>query len=136
VPLCAGILVEELKGVSEFSMEKGIVILDANKKSCRNLCAILDENHYGAIPAYSLNNILPLIDNNACKMLILDMDTIDVDKSLFRKLKKTKPSLNIVGISSRSFHPELEEAMSQHIYACLSKPLDEDELVFWVNSLF
>jgi len=36
----------------------------------------------------------------------------------------------------RAFHPELEEAMSNYIFACLSKPADEDELVFWIKSLF
>ncbi len=28
-----------------------------------------------------------------------------------------------------------EEAMSRHIYTCPSKPVDEEELVFWIKSL-
>ncbi|MDH3572700.1 MAG: response regulator [Desulfobacteraceae bacterium] len=117
-------------------MEKGIVVLDANKKQCQGICSFLDELDYQATPMYSVNNLSEFIREGHCGLLILDLDTIEVDKNLFRKLKRTKPSLSIVGLSSRSFHPELQEAMSSHIYACLSKPLDEEELIFWVKSLF
>ena len=118
-------------------MEKGIVILDGNKKDCMNICSILDEQNYAATPVYSLKNLLPAINEEICEMLILDMDSIEVDKNLFRKLKKENPSLRIVGLSNKVFHPELEDAITKnHIYACISKPVDEEELVFWVKSLF
>ncbi len=117
-------------------MKKGIVVLDANKKQCQGICSFLDELDYRATPMYSVKNLSEFIQEDHCGLLILDLDTIEVDKTLFRKLKRKKPSLSIVGLSSRSFHPELEEAMSTHIYACLSKPLDEEELIFWVKSLF
>ena len=116
-------------------MEKEIVILDANKKNCRELCAMLDEQNYKIVPKHSLNDLSKFIHEISCRLLILDLDSISVDKNLFRKLKRNNPSLYIVGLSSRPFHPELEEAMSRHIYACLSKPVDEEELVYWVNSL-
>jgi len=117
-------------------MEKGIVVLDANKKQCQGICSFLDELNYRATPMHSVKDLSEFIQEGQCGLLILDLDTIEVDKTLFRKLKRTKPSLCIVGLSSRSFHPELEEAMSSHIYACLSKPLDEEELLFWVKSLY
>ncbi len=117
-------------------MEKGIVVIDADKKQCQVICSILYEQNFQATPIHSVKNLTNFIKENPCRLLILDLDTIPVDKYLFRKLKKTKPSLSIVGISSRAFHPELEEAMSNHIYACISKPIDEDELVFWIKSLF
>jgi len=117
-------------------MEKGIVVLDANKKQCQGICSFLDELNYRATPMHSVKDLSEFIQEGQCGLLILDLDTIDVDKTLFRKLKRTKPSLCIVGLSSRSFHPELEEAMSSHIYACLGKPLDEEELLYWVKSLY
>lgn len=117
-------------------MEKGIVVLDANKKQCQEICSFLDELDYRATPMHSVKDLSEFIKKGHCGLLILDFDTIEVDKGIFRKLKRTKPSLCIVGLSSRSFHPELEEAMSNYIYACLSKPLDEEELLFWIKSLF
>ena len=117
-------------------MENGILVLSANKKQSLWICDVLDEQNYPATPIHPKRNLAKFIQNSRCNVLILDLDTIPADKNLFRKLKKSKPSLCIVGLSSRAFHPELEEAMSNHIYACLSKPVDEDELVYWIKSLF
>ncbi len=117
-------------------MEKEIVVLDADKKQCQEICSMLDDRNYEATPMHSMKNLTEFIQESPCRVLILDMDTIPVDKNLFRKLKRSKPSLCILGLSSRAFHPELEEAMTKHIYACISKPVDEEELVFWVKSLF
>lgn len=116
-------------------MKNGIVILDSNPKNSRGLCAILNERNYWTIPVNSLAGLPAVMDENNCQVLILDLDNVPVDLNWFRKLKRTKPSLYIVGLSSRSFHPGLEEAMSNHIYACISKPIDEEELVFWLKSV-
>jgi hypothetical protein len=43
--------------------------------------------------------------------------------------------LCVIGVSSRRFHPELEESMRTHISACLSKPVDEGELLYWLKSI-
>lgn len=117
-------------------MDMEIVVLDANIKQCRGLCSMLGEQSYRATPMHSVKELKEIIRQGSCRVLILDLDTIPVDKYLFRKLKKITPSLCIMGLSSRRFHPELEEVMSNHIYACLSKPVDEEELIFWLKSLF
>ena len=69
------------------------------------------------------------------KELILDLDSLPVNNRLFRELKKKNPRLHIVGLSSRPFHPELEEAMSRHISSCLTKPVDMEELLYWLKSV-
>ena len=117
-------------------MEKKIVVLDENKKQCQEICSFLDEFNYQATPMYSFEDLPEFIQEDHCELLILDLDTVKADKTLFRKIKRTKPSLRIVGLSSHSFHPKLEEAMSSNISACLSKPFDEEELLFWVKSIF
>ena len=38
--------------------------------------------------------------------------------------------------SKDRFHPELKDAICYHIYACLNKPVDPDEMVFWIKSIF
>ncbi len=116
-------------------MEQGIVVLDADKKQSRELCAMLEERNYRVIPLYSLPDLEKSIKATGSQVVIIDLDTLPVDKRLFRKLKRIEPDLNIMVLSSRPFHPELEEAMSRHIYACLSKPVDEEELNYWIKSL-
>ncbi len=117
-------------------MTREILVLDANKNQCRTLCAVLEEWHYKAIPVYTLLSLEGYIKESASPVVIIDLDTLPVEKRTFRKLKRLKPSLCIMGLSSLPFHPELEEAMSSHIYACLKKPVDEEELIFWIKSLF
>jgi DNA-binding NtrC family response regulator len=117
-------------------VEAEIVVLDADEEQCKQLCSLLGEYHYQAIPMYTLPDLKTHVQNSACRVVILDLDTLPVDKGFFRQLKKIEPSLCIMGLSSRSFHPGLEEAMSHHIYACLRKPVDQEELVFWIKSLF
>jgi DNA-binding NtrC family response regulator len=119
-------------------MEKGIVVLDADRQQCGKLCNILEQNYHRVTPMYSLPDLERSLQEpeEGYSVVIIDLDTLPVDIHLFRRIKRLKPSLNIICLSSRPFHPELEEAMVRHIYACLSKPVDEDELVFWIKSLF
>ena len=67
---------------------------------------------------------------------MIDLDDLPVAKNFFRELKEIDPSLNIMGLSSRSFHPELEDAISKYIYACLRKPVDTDELLYLLKSIY
>ncbi len=112
-----------------------IVVLDADDRRCRELCTMLEELSNRAVPLSSYQNLEDYIQSSTCQVVMLDLDSLPAEKNLFRRLKKMKPSLCIMGLSNRPFHPELEEAMSSHIYACLSKPVDEEELSFWIRSL-
>ncbi len=112
-----------------------IMVLDSDAKQCRWLCAILQEHHYQVTRLRSLNRLEKHIKENTCQVIILDLDSLPVDKSLFRKIKRIQPKMWIIGLSELPFHPELEEAMSSHISACLSKPVDEEELLYWLKSL-
>ena len=116
-------------------MQEPIVVVDGDEEQCRGLCATLEREHFTTTAFHSLLNLEREIQDTGRRVVILDLDTLPVNNRLFRTLRRTNPGVCIIGLSSRPFHPELKEAMSQHIYACLSKPLDEEELVFWVKSL-
>ena len=63
----------------------------------------------------------------------VDLDTLPVDNNFFRSLKKQNPDLYIMCLSSRTHHPALQEAMGSHIYASLAKPLNVEELFYWLK---
>ena len=117
-------------------MDKPIVVVDANEEQCQELCTMLEDWHYPAAPMHSLRDLETYIQARHCRAVILDLDTVPVDNRFLRKLRRIDQSLCIMVLSSRPFHPELEEAMSSHIYACLTKPVDEEELGYWIKSLF
>lgn len=116
-------------------MKSGIVVLSANAEEGTKLCELLDQRQFHATPVDSIPKLEKHVQENDCQLVLIDLDTLSMDTTGFRKLKRMKPSLNIIGLSSRSFHPELKEAMSNHIYACLNKPVDEDDLMFCIKSL-
>lgn len=116
-------------------MEKKIVVLDTDEQHCGALCAMLDEMQYQAIPMYSLANIEKYIQERTCLAVIFDIETESVDNRIIKKLKINNPEVYFFGMSSHSYNPEFREAICYHICACLNKPIDPDELFFWLRSI-
>lgn len=116
-------------------MEKKIVVIDADDKQCLEVCAMLEELNCRATPICRFKDLQIFLESGDCRLIFVDLETLTGDKSLFRRLEKIKPSVYIMGLSSRPFHPGLKEFMSRRMYACLSKPVDQEELSFWIKSL-
>jgi len=68
-------------------------------------------------------------------VLVVDLEQEGMDNRFFSAVAKRNPNLAIIGISGHKYHPNLGEAMSKCIRACLSKPVDEDEFVYLVKGL-
>lgn len=111
-------------------------MIDAYKASRTELCHLLEAQDYHVIPSRSLAGLPGLIEGSSCRAVILDLDTVPVNNRHLRDIKKTFPDLYVVAVSDRSFHPELKEAMAAYIYACLCKPIDPEELAYWLKSIF
>jgi hypothetical protein len=55
---------------------------------------------------------------------------------MIRDLALKYPAVRFLCKSKDRFHPELKDAICYHIYACLTKPVDPDELLFWIKSIY
>ncbi len=112
-----------------------VAVMDADKQNCRAICALLEQAN---IPAASIPTLKVLADHlqkEPVAVLIIDLDSLPVDNTFFRSLKKKYPDLHIFCLSSRTHHPELEEAMGSHICASLAKPLNSEELFYWLKAI-
>jgi DNA-binding NtrC family response regulator len=116
-------------------MERPIIVVGADEAESKALCAALKSENCHTIPLHSLMDLEKMIQETASGVVILDLDTLPVDNRFIRHLKRQKEKIYIIGLSSRPFHPELQEAVSTHIYACLGKPVDTDELLYWLKSI-
>jgi DNA-binding NtrC family response regulator len=116
-------------------MYESVMVVDAGLGEGLKLCAILEHHHYRATPLHSLDELTATVQKSTCRAVILDLDSLPVDNRFIRKLCKENPALCLIGTSRGTFHPELEESMRSHISACLSKPVDEDELIYWLKSV-
>ncbi len=116
-------------------MHELILVVDAGPDERRKLSVILEHHQFSAVALQSLDELAAAVREKSCHGVILDLDGLPVDNRFIRNLCKDNPDLCVIGVSTRTFHPELEESMRTHISACLSKPVDEDELIYWLKSI-
>lgn len=116
-------------------MKQEIAIVHPIEKHGRRLGEILARTHYRIKVFVNLEELQTYLHTGPCRAVIIDMDELPVDKQFFRNLKRLQPALIILTMSSRSFHPELEEAMSRHIYACMNKPVDQEEMIYLLKGI-
>jgi DNA-binding NtrC family response regulator len=116
-------------------MQQPILIIGADKSHCVELRNILEDDEHTIVCSDSIINLGTLIDRTGCHVLILDLDALPIDNRVLRDLKRKNPRLSIIGLSARPFHPELKEAMADYIYACLCRPVDPDELIYWIKTI-
>jgi DNA-binding NtrC family response regulator len=117
-------------------MEKRILVLDADLESCQRLYQILDGGSYQAVAVHSLIDLADRIQEGNCLAVIMDVDTVPVDNRVIRDFALKYPDVRFLCISKERFHPELKDAICYHIYACLNKPVDPDELLYWIKCIY
>ncbi len=110
-------------------------VVDADERHCQELCALLEQAGIPVAPLYSLEDLHKHLGKEQVELLIVDLDTLPVDNNFFKTLKKQNPKLDILCLSSLTYHPGLQEAMGSHIYASLAKPLNSEELLYWLKAI-
>ncbi len=117
-------------------MKKGVVVVvDADQDQCSRFCHLLEKGQYVAIPLHSIQHLETNIKQRDCLAVILDIDTVPVDNRMVRELTLKFPEVYFFCLSEQSFHPELKDAICYHIYACMNKPVDSDELFYFLRSI-
>jgi DNA-binding NtrC family response regulator len=116
--------------------EKGILVVDENEQSSQELCNILKSQHYPTTATHFLSELEPCIEKEDHVAVIIDIDSVPVDNRSIRNLALKHPGMRFLCTSKDRFHPELKDAICYHIYACLNKPVDPDELLYWIKSIY
>ena len=117
-------------------MQKGISVINKYKKQCRELCELLEKERYCVSALHSIQNLEKHLEGNKFQAVIIDIDAISIDNRTIRKLTLLFPEVYFFCLSEKPFHPELKDAICYHIYACLNKPVDEDELFYFLRSIY
>lgn len=120
-------------------MERQIILIGADEKETQKLRRLLEGQKIQVTIEKSdmnLSHFSQRIQDSDCQALLIDLDTMPLETNFFRNLKRKNPSLNIMGVSDRPFHPELEEAISSYMFACLKKPVDEEEFLYLIKSIY
>jgi DNA-binding NtrC family response regulator len=116
-------------------MKKGVLVVDADQNQCRRLCTLLEKSQYSTFSIRSIQHLEANLKQSSCLAVILDIDTVPVDNRTVRELNIKFPGVYFFCLSKHPFHPELHDAICYHIYACLNRPVDPDELFYWLRSI-
>ena len=116
-------------------MKKSILVIDADKDQCRGLCELLEKGQFNAMPLFSTDTLEKSIKETGCQAIFWDIDTVPADNRTIRDLTLKFPGVYFFCLSSHRFHPELKDAICYHIYACINRPVDPDELFYWLRSI-
>lgn len=117
-------------------MEKKILVVSSNVQESEILCDLLNHYHFLSGTADSIQELNNILIKKNCIAVILDLDTIPVGNRNLKELTIKHPNVTFLCISAKRFHPELQDAIQHYIYACLNKPVDPDELLFWLKSIY
>jgi DNA-binding NtrC family response regulator len=115
---------------------KKIVILGADQNSIEELSNILKSKNYPITVTNALSSLDKYFDSDQYVAVVLDIDSVPVDNRTIRDLALKYPGIRFLCTSKDRFHPELKDAICYHIYACLNKPVDPDELLYWIKCIY
>ena len=117
-------------------MKKKILVLDADETSLQELVELLAGRQYSTTPIHILSDLEGHLEKGGYLAVILDIDSVSVDNRVLRKLTIEYPEVHFLCTSKDRFHPDLKDAICYHIYACLTKPVDPDEIFYLLRSIY
>lgn len=112
-----------------------ICILSTDKQHNGQLRSLLCERDFEARIFQDLKDLIKELSETECLAAIMDVDSVAVTNRMIRQIKTRFSKVSIFCTSQHRLHPDLQDALSQYIYACLSKPLDTEELQFWLKCI-
>jgi DNA-binding NtrC family response regulator len=110
-----------------------LLCLDAHERE--GIRALLEEAGVAVRPAATLAELKDNLKKGSWLAVVLDLDAAAVDNRTIRDIAISSPDVPLLCLSRAKFHPELKDSISSHVYACLTKPVDRDELDYWLKCL-
>ena len=113
-----------------------VLIADADRKHCRTICTMLKKHGFGAESVYTLASLERHLMRAKRLVVVLDFDSLSIDNRTVRRISMNHPGVSFLGLSDHRFGPEFREAICHHLYACLKKPIDPDELTYLARGIY
>jgi len=112
-----------------------VVILGADAQDSEAICRIIEKGPYRTETCPTIGKLETMLASDPCRTVILDIDSVPLDNRTIRELTRSYPSTYFLCTSRERFHPDLKDAISHHLFACLHKPVDPDELHYFLNCI-
>jgi DNA-binding NtrC family response regulator len=112
-----------------------VVVLGAVAQDSEAICRIIEKGPYRTETCPSFRELETMLASDPCLTVILDIDSVPLDDRTIRKLTLSYPSTCFLCTSKERFHPDLKDAISHHLFACLHKPIDPEELHYFLKCI-
>ena len=116
-------------------MQKDILLMDADPLGSAGLLALLGGQDYETQRVSSLAELRHKLGEDKFMAVLMDIDSVAIDNRTIRELASAYPATPFLCISKERLHPELKDSIRNHIDACLTKPIDPDELNYWLRCI-
>ena len=114
---------------------KVVFVVNADTEDSSGISRLIGEAGCRAQTVDSPAELKDLLNDEACTAVIMDIDSVAIDNRIIRELASAYPAIPFLCISKERLHPELKDSIRNHIYACLTKPIDPDELNYWLRCI-
>ena len=114
---------------------KGLVaILGAVGLDSAALCKMIEKRKLRSKICSDLAELKNILSDR-CLAAILDIDKVPLDNRTIRELTLAHPDTCFFCTSKERFHPDLKDAICYHLFACLHKPVNPDELDYFLKCI-
>lgn len=114
---------------------KKLLLMNADPEEAAGVSLLLKEAGYTALIVATPGDLKLKLKEASFTAVIMDLDSIAMDNQTIRRLSAEFPATPFLCVSKERFHPELKESILSHIYACLTKPVDAEELRYWLKCI-
>jgi two-component system, NtrC family, response regulator GlrR len=128
-------LAGDMRSSSNDIDQKAVFIVNADPAESADISLQLQAAGCVTQAAGSPAELRNQLSEKSCIAVIMDIDSVAVDNRTIRDLVSAFPTIPFLCISKERFHPELRDSIRNHIYACLTKPIDPDELTYWLRCI-
>lgn len=115
--------------------EQEILIACADPEESNLLAEVIHTAGSRCHLCHSISDMLAALAASPFMAVVLDIDSLDIDNRSIRSMTLAYPDVCFLCTSSKRFHPELKEALCYHIFACVNKPVDPDEMAYWIRCI-
>ena len=109
--------------------------MNADPEESTGISFLLKEADFSAHSVGSPSELKKKLKEASFMAVIIDLDSVAVDNRTIKDLALQLPKIPFLCLSKERFHPELKDSIRDHIYACLIKPIDPEELNYWLKSI-
>ncbi len=111
-----------------------VLIVDDEKNYPPILSAVLEEEGFEALTAYSGKEALETLNHAAVDLVLTDMKMSAMDGiELLERIKKNNPELPVIMMTAHGTVEKAVEAMQKGAYNYILKPFENEQLVIYVN---